>query len=132
MNRRDNGGLAGNYVRVIVKHPDRTVDILGVDNHEITSVTLVTTGGVILTTLDEVILIIHQHAHHGKNKTIQLLPQTEHCKNKVDDRSIKVCSSQHTTTLDKHKVHMPIRNGLPCMPLRPSTDKNGKSYLMLS
>ena len=54
------------------------------------SIPLVTASGVALTTLGEVIIIMHQCAFHGKNETIHSLPQIEVYKNKVDDRSIKV------------------------------------------
>ena len=70
-----NGGVTGNDVRVIAKHPDSTVDVRGIDDHEIASIPLVTTGGVTLTTSGEVIVIMHQHACHGKNKTIHSSPQ---------------------------------------------------------
>ena len=65
-----NGHVAGNDVRVIAKHPDRTVEISGIDNHEITSILLVTAGGIVLTTSGEVILMMHQNACHGENTTI--------------------------------------------------------------
>ena len=66
---------------------------------------------------------MHQHAHHGKNKTTHYSPQIDHYKNIVDDCSIKVGGGQHITTLDKHKIPMSIRGALPYMPLRPWTDK---------
>ena len=53
------------------KYPDRKLDVWGADNHKIASSPLVTTGGVTSTTSCEVIVIIHQYSHHGKNKTIQ-------------------------------------------------------------
>ena len=86
------------------------------------STPLVTTGGVVLTTSGEVILIKNQHAHHVKNKMFNALTQIEFYKYKVDDISIKVGNSQHTTNLDKHKVPMSIRNVLPCIPLIPCTN----------
>ena len=49
---------------VMFKHPDRAVDVRCLDNNEITSIPLVTVGGVILTTSGEVIVIMHQHACH--------------------------------------------------------------------
>ena len=116
MDRGANGGVVGNDVSVIAKHPDRKVDFCGVDNHEIAYITLVTTGGGALTTSGEVIIIMHQHGCHGNNKTIHSSPQIEHNKNKVDDRSIKVDRFQHTNTLDNCKLPMSIRNDLPYMP----------------
>ena len=56
----------------------------------------------------EVIVIIHQHKCHGKNKTIHSFPQIEHHKNIVDNLSIKVGVGQHFTNLEKHKNPMSI------------------------
>ena len=70
-----NGGVAGNGVRVIAKHPYTTVDVRGIDNHEIAYIPLVTSGGVALTISGELIIIMHQCACHGKNKTIHSSPQ---------------------------------------------------------
>ena len=50
MDRGTNGSTSGNDVRVIAKHPERTVDVRGIDNHKIVCIPLVTSGGVILTT----------------------------------------------------------------------------------
>ena len=46
VDRGANGGVAGNSVRVIAEHPDMTVDVHRIDNHEITPIPLVTVGGV--------------------------------------------------------------------------------------
>ena len=50
VDRVDKGGVACDNVIVIGKNPDRTTDIRGIDNHEIASIHLITTGCVILTT----------------------------------------------------------------------------------
>ena len=92
------------------------------DIHEITSIPLVTSDGAMLITSSEVIIIMHQRARYGKNKTVHSSTQIEYYKNKVDNRSIKVCGGQCTTTLDNHKVPMSIRNALPYMTLRPYTE----------
>ena len=126
MDRGVNGDVAGNDVRFITKHPDRTGDVRGIDNHEIASIPLVTTGRVALTTSREVIIIVHQHAHHGKNKNVHSSPQIDHYKNKVDDRSIKVGGGQHMNTLDNHKLFMSISNAFPYIPLRPWTNSELK------
>ena len=42
VDRGANGGVAGNDIIVIETHPDREVDIRGIDNHEITAIPLVT------------------------------------------------------------------------------------------
>ena len=58
VDRRSNGGVAGNDVRFIAKHPYMNTDTCGVDNHEIASVLLATVGGVALATSGEVIIIM--------------------------------------------------------------------------
>ena len=105
------------------KYSDRTADVRGIVNHEITSVPLATPGGVALSTSGEVIVIMHQHAYHGKNKTIHSSTQIEHHKIKVDDSSIKVVVGQHSNTLDNCNLPMSIRNTLTYVYLRPPTDK---------
>ena len=90
----------------------------GIDNHEITSIPLVTAGGVTSTTSGEVILIMHQCAYHPKTKTIHSSAQIEHFKNIVDDRAIKVGGTQQITTSDNHETQISIRSTLPCIPLR--------------
>ena len=123
MDRGENGGVAGNDFRFIEKHPDKTTDARGTDNHEIASIPLVTSSSVSLTTSGEVIIIMHQCVCHGKNKTIHSSPQIEHCKNEADDRSIEVGDGQHATTLDNDEVPMSIRKALPHMPLRTCTHR---------
>ena len=51
--------MKGNDARVIETHPDRKVDIRGIDNHEITAIALVTAVGVTSTITGEVIVIMH-------------------------------------------------------------------------
>ena len=68
VDRRANGKVEGRDVRVIETNPDRKVDIRGVENHQISAIPLVTAVGVTTTTTGEVIVIMHQHPHHGKKK----------------------------------------------------------------
>jgi hypothetical protein len=55
-----NGGIAGIDTRVIERHPHRTVNIRGIDNHEITSIPIVTAGAVARSQRGDAILIMHQ------------------------------------------------------------------------
>ena len=121
MDRGTNIGVAVDDVIVTAKHSYMTVDVRGADNHGIVYVALVTTGSVALTNSGEVIIIMHQNAHHGKNKTINSSPQLVNCKNNADDRSIKVGGNQHMSILDNYKVPMSIRNALSYITLRPHT-----------
>ena len=54
-----NGGVAGIDMRVIKTHPTRKVYIRGIDNHQISAIPLVTTGGVTTTITGEVIVITY-------------------------------------------------------------------------
>jgi hypothetical protein len=57
IDRSANGGIAGADTRVIERHPHGTVDIRGIDNHEITSIPIVTAGAVPRSQRGDVILI---------------------------------------------------------------------------
>jgi hypothetical protein len=57
-----NGSITGIDTRVIERHPHRTVDIRGINNHEITSISIVTAGAVAQSQRGDVILIMHQYA----------------------------------------------------------------------
>ena len=69
IDRGANRGVAGEYSRVLFTHPDRRVDIRGTDNHEITSIPIVTTGGFTRTTTYDVIMVLHQCAYYSKGTT---------------------------------------------------------------
>ena len=66
----DNGGVLGSDIRVNETYPGRKVDIRSICNYEINAIPLMTEGGVTSTTSDEVMLIMHQRACHGKNMII--------------------------------------------------------------
>ena len=56
--RGANGGVAGSDVRLIFQ-TTRTLDIRGIDNHQITNIAVGTVGGVITTQKGPVITIMH-------------------------------------------------------------------------
>jgi hypothetical protein len=88
VDRRANGGIAGDDVRVIAK-TGKTVDIQGIDNHRINEIPIVTAGGVINTQKGPVIAIMHQYAYTGKGKSIHSCAQLEAHKQTVHDKSMK-------------------------------------------
>ncbi len=60
-----NGDITGIDTRVIERHSHRTVDICGIDNHEITtSIPIVTAGAVARSQPGDVILLMRQYAYH--------------------------------------------------------------------
>ena len=126
VDRGANGGIAGENVRVISR-TDRTVNVTGVDNHQITDLQIVTAGGIIPTQRGEVIAILHQYAHNPMGKTIHSSIQLEHFKNAVDDRSSKIKgATQSIRTLDGYVIPLRFKQGLAYMPIRPYSNEEWK------
>jgi hypothetical protein len=91
IDRGANGGIAGIDTRVLERHPHRTVDIRGIDNHEITSIPIVTAGAVARSQRGDVILIMHQYAYHPQQgRSIHSSCQLESFANDVNDKSIHI------------------------------------------
>ena len=66
VDRGANGGVCGEDVKIICYNPDRKVDVRGIDNHEISSIPLVSAGGVTTSLNGDLIVIMHQCAYCGK------------------------------------------------------------------
>jgi hypothetical protein len=122
VDRGANGGLAGIDVRVI-HQTHRFVDIRGIDNHQLTEIPVGTVGGVVQTQKGPVIAVMHQYALLGKGNSIHSPGQLEWFKNDVNNRSIKTGGLQRITTLDGYVIPLVIKDGLPCMAIRPYTDE---------
>ena len=65
-----NRGVAGEDTGAIFTNPDRKVNIRGIDDHEIDSISIITASGVTKTTSGEIIVILNQYFYHGKGKGI--------------------------------------------------------------
>ena len=70
INRGTNRGVAGEDTGAIFTNPDRKVNIRGIDDHEIDSISIITASGVTKTTSGEIIVILNQYFYHGKGKGI--------------------------------------------------------------
>ena len=121
VDRGANRGIAEDDVRIIDKL-NRTVDVQGINNHQINDIPIVTAGGVTRTQRGDVILILHQYAYVGKGNSIHSSAQFEHYENKVDDRAIKVGGRQLIKTLDGYVIPLSIKKALSRMKLRPYTN----------
>lgn len=121
IDRGANGGIAGNDVRVLFRS-HRTVDIRGIDNHQLTDISIGTVGGVVDTHKGPVIVIMHQYALIGKGHSIHAPCQMEHFKIFVDDKSKAVGGNQYIKTLDGYAIPLDIKEGLVRLPIRPYTD----------
>jgi hypothetical protein len=124
IDRGANGGIAGSDTRVIERHPHRTVDIRGIDNHEISSIPIVTAGAVVRSQRGDVVAILHQYAYHPQQgRSIHSSCQLESFANDVNDRSIRTPGGlQRIETVDGYVFPLSIRDGLPYLAMRPYTD----------
>lgn len=63
IDRGDNGELAGGDICIMSTMSGRSVDIQGIDNHQLTDIPIVTAEGVVTTQQEEAILFMNQCAH---------------------------------------------------------------------
>lgn len=127
IDRGANGGVAGDDICIISYHLHKKVDVMGIDNHSVSSIPVVTAGGVVNSTAGPAIVILHQHAHMGRGDSMHSSVQMEHFKAAVDDKSITVGGKQHIITNDDYVLPLSIKNGLPCITIKPCTDNQWDS-----
>ena len=86
IDRGANGGLAGADMRVIHTTP-RKINIVGIDDHELTGLNVVTAAALLDTQKGPIIGVFHEYAHLGKGRSIHAAGQMEWFNCQVDDRS---------------------------------------------
>ena len=86
IDRGANGGLAGADMRVIHTTP-RKINIVGIDDHELTGLNVVTAAALLDTQKGPIIGDFHEYAHLGKGRSIHAAGQMEWFNCQVDDRS---------------------------------------------
>ena len=120
-------------MKVIAKS-DRTVDIQGIDNHQMTNVHIGTVAGLVNTNKGPVILIMHQYALVGRGHSIHSPSHWKWYKHQVCDKSVKVGGKQRIKTVDGYLIPLCIHNGLPHLSMRPPTDKefNSLSHVVMT
>jgi hypothetical protein len=119
IDRGANGGISGNYVRIIFK-TGLTVDICGIDNHRFT---IGTVEGVIQTQKGPIIGIMHQYALLSKGSTIHSPCQFEWDKSDVNDKSVNVPGGlQSIQTLDGYIFPLSTKDGLARLAIWPYSD----------
>ena len=69
IDRGANGGLAGADMRVLHK-PNRKMNIVGIDDHELTGLNVVAAAALMDTQKGPIIGIFHEYAHLGKGRSI--------------------------------------------------------------
>ena len=111
VDRGANGGIAGDDVRIIDR-THRSVDVRGIDNHQLTNIPIVTAGGVATSQHGDVIVILNQYAYTGKGRTIHSCAQMEWYKSDVNDprrRSTTYPNSRWIRSPTQHRPRPRIR-----------------------
>ena len=71
----------------VLQKTHKKINIVGIDDHELTGLNVVTAADLLDTQKGPIIGIFHEYAHFGKGKSIHATGQMEWFKCKVDDRS---------------------------------------------
>ena len=111
IDRGANSGLAGSDMRVL-DHPGHKINIVGIDNHELTGLDVVTAASLLDTNQGKVIGIFNEYAFLGKGNSIHSPGQMEYFKTRVDDKSIKVGGKQGLETLEGHAMPIIFKDGI--------------------
>ena len=128
IDRGANGGLAGADMRVIHTTP-RKINIVGIGDHELTGLNVVTAATLLDTQKGPIIGVFHEYAHLGKGKSIHASGQMEWFNCKVDDRSQHVGGTQSIQTSEGYVIPLFIEYGLVYMQsMRIPTDHDLQHY----
>ena len=128
IDRGANGGLAGADMRVIHTTP-RKINIVGIDDHELTGLNVVTAATLLDTQKGPIIGVFHEYAHLGKGRSIHAAGQMEWFNCQVDDRSKLVGGAQSIKTSEGYVIPLSIEFGLVYMhSMRIPTDHDLQNY----
>ena len=128
IDRGANGGLAGADMRVIHTTP-RKINIVGIDDHELTGLNVVTAAALLDTQKGPIIGVFHEYAHLGKGRSIHAAGQMEWFNCQVDDRSKIVGGAQRIETSEGYVIPLSIESGLVYMhTIRIPTDQDLQNY----
>ena len=115
-------------MRVIHTTP-RKINIVGIDDHELTGLNVVTAAALLDTQKGPIIGVFHEYAHLGKGKSIHASGQMEWFNCQVDDRSKIVGGAQRIETSEGCVIPLSIETGLVYMhPIRIPTDQDLQNY----
>ena len=128
IDRGANGGLAGADMRVIHTTP-RKINIVGIDDHELTGLNVVTAAALLDTQKGPIIGVFHEYAHLGKGRSIHAAGQMEWFNCQVDDSSKIVGGAQRIETSEGYVIPLSIESGLVYMhSIRIPTDQDLQNY----
>ena len=115
-------------MRVIHTTP-RKINIVGIDDHELTGHNVVTAVTLLDTQKGPIIGVFHEYAHLGKGRSIHAASQMEWFNCQVDDRSKLVGGAQSIQTSEGYVIPLSIESGLVYMhSMRIPTDHDLQNY----
>ena len=115
-------------MRVIHTNP-RKINIVGIDDHELTGLNVVTAATLLDTQKGPIIGVFHEYAHLGKGRSIHAAGQMEWFNCQVDDRSKIVGGAQSIQTSEGYVIPLSIEAGLVYMhSMRIPTDHDLQNY----
>ena len=115
-------------MRVIHTTP-RKINIVGIDDHELTGLNVVTAAAFLDTQKGPIIGVFHEYAHLGKGRSIHAAGQMEWFNCQVDDRSKLVGGAQSIKTSEGYVIPLFIESGLVYMhSMRIPTDHDLQNY----
>ena len=94
---------------------DRKINTVGIDDHELTGLDVVTAAALFDTQKGPVIGVFHEYAHLGKGRSIHTAGQMEWFYCKVGERSKVVGGAQRIETPDGYVFPLSIESGLVYM-----------------
>ena len=128
VDRGANGGLAGADMWAIHTSP-RNLNIVGIDDHELTGLNVVTAAALLDTQKGPIIGAFHEYAHLGKGRSIHAAGQMEWFNCQVDDRSKLVGGAQRIKSSERYVIPLSIESGLVYMhSMRIPTDHDLQNY----
>ena len=115
-------------MRVIHTSP-RKINIVGIDDHELTGLNVVTAAALLDTQKGHIIGVFHEYAHLGNDRSIHAAGQMEWFNCQVDDRSKIVGGAQRIETSERYVIPLSIESGLVYMhSIRIPTDQDLQNY----
>ena len=128
IDRGANGGLAGADMRIIHTTP-RQINIVGIDDHELTDLNVDTAAALLDTKKGPIIGVFHEYAHLGKGRSIHAPGQMEWFNCQVDDKSKLVGGAQSIQTSEGYVIPLSVVSGLVYMhSMRVPTDHDLQNY----
>ena len=113
-----NGGIAGSDVLILRKYP-RTINVTGIDNHQMSGLPIVDAVAKVMSHRGPVIAEFRQYAYYGRMRTIHSVCQISYGGHQVNDQSLKIGGKQRILTDCGLMMPLDIVNGMAYLKMTP-------------